>query len=71
MLFHVRKDSTRLSVVGAGVYRTSQHIFFFFFFAIQMFTNHNPPEEKNPLALFPPVIDFIKGLKEKLGDSNQ
>lgn len=36
-----------------------------------MFTNHDPPEEKNPLALFPPVIDFIKGLKEKLGDSNQ
>lgn len=61
MLFHVWKDSTRLSVVGADVYCTSQHIFFFFFFVIQMFTNHNPPEEKNPLALFPPVIDFIRG----------
>lgn len=26
-----------------------------------MLSNPNPPEEKNPLALLPPVIDFIKG----------
>lgn len=65
MPFHVWKDLTWLSVVGANIYCMSQH-FFLILFEIQMLTNCNPPEEKNPLALFPLVIDFYQGLKEKL-----
>lgn len=65
MPFHVWKDLTWLSVVGANIYCMSQH-FFLILFEIQMLTNRNPPEEKNPLALFPLVIDFYQGLKEKL-----